>query len=307
MAGIYVIPEERRTQGHDQRRNASPRQNERRSGQDRRQADNRSVQKGELDAFLDFLSNRYGRLAEFIKDKEKKKLAIVGASFTVMSLVTSVLLGVVSLDQKGIDTLLGTPFTVLFVVVAIGVVFANAAIIKYVVSMKCQSLLATRQANCLRQAMHDVIFAKLEGLFPRKLNQRMLDNDDVKGSLLDQNTRYWALYGRHEKFPLDNDELRGNYKAHSIYFKSSDIFSIIAIAAYTLLLAVSPIVFLIMKSEELQFNASMAMFLGVICGVSAILLILFVVYVLRASVRGIRATLSKDELIHYELRKASAQ
>ena len=68
MAGIYVIPEERRTQGHDQRRNASPRQNERRSGQDRRQADNRSVQKGELDAFLDFLSNRYGRLAEFIKD-----------------------------------------------------------------------------------------------------------------------------------------------------------------------------------------------------------------------------------------------
>lgn len=300
MATIHVIPAERRVMGSEQRRSTQPRTTDRRSGDERRQPEYACVPKDQLDTFLEFLAARYERLSAFIQDKEKKKLIIVGASFTVLSLVTSVLMGIVSLEPNGFEVLLRTPFTILFVVVIIGIVFANASIIKYVVSMKCQSLLATRQANCMRQAMHNVLYAKLEGVFPRTLNEQMLKDKDTKDSLLDETTRYWMLYGRHEKFPLNNAELRGNYKSSSIYYKSSDIFAISAIAAYTLMLAISPIIFLMLKTDELQFNASIAMLLGVICGMSAILLILFVITALRSSMHGIRATLSRDEWINFQ-------
>lgn len=324
LSGHSIPTNNRRNPSLIDRRNAKP--------IDRRNEERKSVPKNSIDFLFDFLQWRGEFLTEHIRDKEKKKLAIIVSSFAVFSLVTTVALGILSSDSIKPETLKMPAFTILLGVFLIGIAFINTAIIKHIVSLKSDGLLFLRQLNCLRQALHVVMFAKLDGYLPVDLVQKVIDHqsaphqkpekksrrfslknirrrlyylfvtskkcktrfhrfesylkskryqcNELKQSLFDIDTYYWRLYGCHEKLPLDNESLRNSYATPQIFLRSADMFSIVIIALFTVLLTLAPTLYLLPTFDTPNATTKLFAWGGAI--VSAIFVLLVLTFVLQA-------------------------
>lgn len=283
--------------GFDQRNNVSDWKN---NDLDRRKKESKYLTTEQLDCLLNNYNTRYLYLIELIKDKEKKKLTIITSSFAVFSLLVTYILSVSTGATVGdIEKITSFPFLFVSLVFLSSISVINISIIKYIVSLKEECLLAIRQLNCIRQAINSIMFSKLEGYLPKTI-----DKEIFEGTIRDKTTKYWDIYGRHEKYPLNNFHLRDKYNSWKIFFicfTSSDMFAVFAISMFTILLASLPIMFLVRYVDVLQkFSIGEILFLG---SVSTILIFGFIVLVggsIIMSLRSIKKTLNKDETVSFD-------
>jgi len=99
---------------------------------------------------------------------------------------------------------------ILIVIMLGGISTISIALIKYLSSLKTDSIIAMRQINCNRQALYSALFAKVEGRYPHYAELGV--NDDG---------RYNLMYGRHRKFPIDNMDFRNSYSDPCNYWMFS--------------------------------------------------------------------------------------
>ncbi len=370
-AKIYVVENERRSiqssqrtkhnrrtpdPGHSavtvNRRHCSAEDRRNPTSPDRRDHARKTISKKNIDFLFEFLQWRGEFLTEHIRDKEKKKLAIIVSSFAVFSLVTTVALGMLSSKNINSETLISPAFNILLGVFLIGIASINTAIIKHIVSLKSDALLFLRQLNCLRQALHVIMLAKLDGFLPEDLFQEILGPqpspqkrpltknhrpllkrlarklhiiflsthakkryarmkqrhrveksrcDALKKNLFENGDFYWRLYGRHEKLPLDNEALRSSYSDSSIFFRSADMFSVIIIALFTVLLTLAPTLYLFL---EIDTENKMSIFIGQTGAVVSIAFIALVIIIVKSALKKIRHELNDDHSGNIHFRNA---
>lgn len=262
---IYVIDCENRRRGKDW------------NGDSTRAHEHEIITKERIDSYFEFLQNRAGKIVEYIQDKEKKKLWIIGGSYTVFSLVATVMVKILTSQSENIPSLLALPSIVLFSLFVIGVVLIYTSIIKLILALKADCILATRQLNCLRQSINSVIFSYIEKKYPRRLPEDRPGQDELVGTILDTRTNYWEFYGCHDKYPLDNLTFRSTYDKKSIYFRSADIYSVVIIAIFTSLLIMTPFGFLMAHIREKESLTAIDGFL--LGGISCIALVAFLTLV----------------------------
>ena len=247
------------------------------NGVDDRLAENEKITKQRIDGYFNFLQNRAEKIVEYIKDKEKKKLWIIGGSYTVFSLVATVMVKILTSQIDNIPSMLALPSIVLFSLFVVGVVLIYTSIIKFILALKADCILATRQLNCLRQSINSVIFSYLETKYPKCLPAERRDHEALEGTILDKNTKYWEFYGCHDKYPLDNLAFRKTYDRKSIYFRSADIYSVVIIAIFTSLLIMTPFGFLMAHIKESESLSAIDGFM--LGGISCISLAAFLALV----------------------------
>jgi len=141
---------------------------------------------------------------EYIKDKENKKLLIFRYSFAALPILG----GILTLLFAVIQELLLNPrspttsiFTlnIIFIFIASLILMMTITIIKYLIAIKGEIVLATRQINCSRQALLDTWKCIIDTTTTNGVNENL----------------YEKLIGRHNKYPLNNDGFRKHYQEKS--------------------------------------------------------------------------------------------
>lgn len=217
---------------------------------------------------LDYLQWEQTATADYLKDKEKKKLIMVGSIFTVFSILVSFLIAIVTYTKGELNNeALSTLFTGLsyFILMAIllAITITNIGIIKYITTLQGESLRASRQHNCIRQGILALLYEKIEDCFP-------IDKNKILKQLTKEDTTYWKILGRHIKLPIDNVTTRNRYDNLSILWHSADLFSVTMIAGFNVLLVVTPPLFykLYLISSS---GGDMSIFTFIIAGVSVLI------------------------------------
>jgi len=265
MGDLYLIDEERRKVIGDQP-----------DGEDRREEINSAILKEYVDSYFTFLQSKYCEMLEYIKDKEKKKLWIIGGSYAVFSLITTVIVNIFTRAPVNLEKIFSIPSIVLFSLFVFGVVLIYTSIIKYILTLKADCIIATRQLNCLRRAINSVLYSFFEKKFPNEIDS--CPNEIRSGTIKDLESGYWKYFGQHDKYPSDNEGFRTAYNKPSIYFLSADIYSVIVISIFSSLLIITPFSFLLANISESSSNltAIEMFFLG---GVSTVALLMFITLV----------------------------
>lgn len=119
-----------------------------------------SVDDKYVDDLLTHCEKRRIDLELHLRDKEKKKLTIIVSSFAVLSLVITILFNISSSFAAETSATSTVAYGIALLTFLSAIAFVNISIIKYVVSLKMDCLVALRQLNCNRQAIHTFIFAK---------------------------------------------------------------------------------------------------------------------------------------------------
>jgi len=237
----------------------------------------REMARARVDSYLMFLQDRSNQLIDIIKDKEKKKLWIVGGAYAVFSLITGVVVNIFTRPVDNVPDLFAVPSIIVISLLVVGVVLIYTSIIKYILALKSDCILATRQLNCLRQSINSVIFSYIEKHFPKPLPEDM-DSRRFAGTIKDTETDYWELYGQHDKYALSNITFRDTYKKGSIYFRSADLYSVLVIALFASMLIITPILFLAYVHESQVSLTPAEIFIS--GGVSFVSLIVFLALVI---------------------------
>lgn len=171
-------------------------------------------------------------------------------------------------------------------ILLLGINGINIAIVKFVLAKKSDIVSATRQINCIRQAVLATTFAQMEGRYPSS-SQELKEHD----------TTYWKMLGRHIKFPIDNDGLRQKYNNPYILFMSADYFAVVVIAGFTVIVSFLPLAWLL-SDQFMKLHTSTpisAMLLGVVGGAVGVLFPLTTFFFVRSSIREVDKALSPDE------------
>lgn len=278
--------------------------------EDRRDFVPRNVADSELDDLISHCEHRATELEGHLRDKEKKKLTIIVSSFAVLSLVTTFSFNIAKAYAGQLDAVTTVAFGVALLGFLCAVAFVNIAIIKYVVALKMDCLLAIRQLNCNRQAIHTFLYAKWQRIFPSRSLNEMKTKGDFDGTILDRNTHFWRIYGRHEKYPLNNVDLRSTYielqnnkgkLLSRLPYMPADIFAIYAIAVFTFVLLVLPMpVFILFADSFFSFSTIVALIIGAISIPLANRSWNLVVSVVDNAIDKIIRKLQNDEVYPYE-------
>ena len=170
-----------------------------------------------LDFFISHLTDEQKELVQHLKEKEDKKLVLVKYIFSVLPLFASVAtaafsyLIVIFKEKPIIDPVfIVVMFNILIVIMLGGMSTISIALIKYLSSLKTDSIIAMRQINCNRQAIYSALFAKVEGRYPSYSELSVNSND-----------RYNMMYGSHRKYPIDNMDFRRSYTEPCNYWMFS--------------------------------------------------------------------------------------
>jgi hypothetical protein len=214
-----------------------------------------------IDQFIKHQEQNIAQHRDDIRFAHNKKFIILGSTFTILALITTVFISLI--EKLDMSTITTSVVSTLFVLIISAV---NFSITKYLLDLKLAQIRALRGLNCSRQSLHAVLFAKLEGKLPKKL-PRNGDQAYLPGTILDKSTKFWEVYGRHEKYPLHNAELRGRYldsvkidsngvtkfkpKKH-LWFKSGDIFPIYMLAIITLITIMSPVIIFLIEEKNFE-------------------------------------------------------
>lgn len=138
-------------------------------------------------------------ISEALHDTRKRKFFAINVSIILFPGLIGGILAIASyLEKVGVDQdeKVGY-YWVTIVAISIFIGIANMISIKYIAAYKAQANLFIRQLNCLRQARDSVTYNRIEGKFPKDLK-----------FLLDKNTTYYKIFGRHRKLYIGNEELR---------------------------------------------------------------------------------------------------
>lgn len=254
--------------------------------------------------FLEMLQWNYINLQDFLRDKEKKKLAFVAGTFAVFSLFTTVLLSVLATASKDEKALFTLWFIIPFIIFIVGVAIVNVSMIKYIVALKLDTLLAMRQLNCVRQGIHSISYLLFEGEFPKPFEQHMFTQggrEAFRDTLLDVDRGYWHIFGRHEKYALNNKEMRDLYNSWKVYYRSADFFAICALVIFTLMLVLSPFFYVFVANIDLTKNQTLI--LGMICGATALVVVSLVVRMVIVARKEVVDLLRSDEEFSIEKKR----
>lgn len=196
-------------------------------------------------------------LLEYLKDCNSRKITLFKVALAVFSVLTTGLVTIYSLYSKGAGKGIEEPFDILFVVVLVSMGLINFSIIKELISIHASRLITYRQMNCLRQAMDSIRYARYEGKYPEAISE-----------LRATGTAYWKAFGQHRKLPLDNAALRQSEKG---LFRSPDKFMILIIASLSLVVMMSPLVYVVAYARD-SFTA------GLLSGTLGVFFVAVVIY-----------------------------
>lgn len=170
-----------------------------------------------LNFFISHIRDEQTELIQHLKEKEDKKLVLVKYIFSILPVFATVATVAFSYmififkEKLDIDpAFIVIMFNMLIVIMLGGISTISIALIKYLSSLKTDSIIALRQINCNRQALYSALFAKVEGRYPRYPELDVNSND-----------RYSMLYGSHRKFPIDNMDFRKSYSEPSQFWMFS--------------------------------------------------------------------------------------
>ena len=162
-----------------------------------------------LDYFISHVRAEQVELVQHLKEKEDKKLVLIKYIFSVLPVFATVAtvafsyMIVIFKEKLLIDpAFIVMMFNMLVVILLGGISTISIALIKYLSSLKTDSIIAMRQINCNRYALYSALFAKVEGRYP--------SYDEL---LVNSNDRYNMMHGSHRKFPIDNMDFRSSYTA----------------------------------------------------------------------------------------------
>ncbi|NOZ53964.1 MAG: hypothetical protein GXP08_12695 [Gammaproteobacteria bacterium] len=281
-----------------------------RSGNERREVDRRSINnigvtRSSLEYLIETIKWRSLALSEFTKDKEKKKLMLIISSFGVFSLLATVMITWLSSDKyTGISSIEYVEIFI-FTLFIFAVVIINLAIIKFIVSFKRDGLLIVRQINCLRQSVHVALHYLLTAGSNEKIFLAKNNTSEFIKIFKDESSLLYNLYLKHEKYPLDNSELRKAYESDDIIYKSADLFSIFVIALFSFVLIAIPTLMtifqLVMGIIGTDTTYPLAMFLAIEGVITLLLIFLYTKKVIKESVEEIRKELKKDYSAGFEI------
>lgn len=208
-----------------------------------------------LDQIIRHLEQNMVQQKEDVRFAHNKKFLILGSIFTLLTIIASFVIGLAdSFDYdpgKMSKTLIATIcISLAFFILIISAI--NFLIIKYLIDLKLSQVIALRGLNCNRQCLHSMIYAKIEGKLPRKLPTVEDEKTNLTETILDPSTIFWEIYGRHEKYPLNNVELRERYLVvnennkfelqKNLWYKSSDIFPVYVLAIFTVVIIALPFI-----------------------------------------------------------------
>jgi len=193
------------------------------------------ISRSELSRLTDILRDEQTILIQFISDKEQKKIqiyrfllaaiAILGVSAVAALPLLEKFISMEPIEEMlnssnkfGTTLMIYSVFNIVGLIAVIAVNLINATVMRYILSIKTNITLASRQLNCNREAIQRAISAQLCGSYP------LAENYTGKGT----NGEWYEaekLYLSHNKFPTNNINLRAvffrrqrNFIIKIIYF-----------------------------------------------------------------------------------------
>ena len=157
-----------------------------------------------IDYFIKHVEYKMSQQREDIRFAHNKKFLILGSTLTVLTILTTFIIGIMDVYKPNMGNTVAASIGVSLALFLLIVSSINYSIIKYLVDLKLATIIAVRGLNCSRQSLHALLFAKIEGKLPIKLPLLESNEIDTSGTILDKSTRFWEIYGRHEKYPLNN-------------------------------------------------------------------------------------------------------
>ncbi len=274
MTNIYKINKENRSVNGDVN-------NERRK--------NKSILREDLIYAIDTQKWKTEQLYNLIENKEKKKFLVTNVSFGVFAVLSGLVAALAAMIAKyGGDIIISSALYCSLIIVIAGANLINISVIRYIVSLKGDVLLAVRQLNCIRQSLHSMMYTLIEGKDPS-------DNfyNDKGNAGIDCCSVYYDYIGSHIKYPMNNEELRDRYFKikdgvyvydYRALYRSADLFATCCIGAFTFLLTFMPI--LIVLYSYYSIEGDNANFIsGVVSAVLAIMVGTLFFYVARRIIR----------------------
>jgi len=192
---------------------------DRRGESDRRIS--RGVSREALENVEGVLREEQKILLEFIADKEMKKQQVFRFQLAAIAILAASLLVALPLFEKfiakqsisneivSVGNLADNVFLLLVVFNVVGLIvialisLTSVAVTRQITSFKTNIILAVRQLNCNREAIQDVVTARICGLYP---SSNWRDEGEI---------HKWepahTIYTRHNKFPIDNADLRRSF------------------------------------------------------------------------------------------------
>lgn len=262
MNNIYKIDKENRV-------------NKRNIDDDRRV--NKSILREDLIYAIDMQKWKIEQLYKLIDNKEKKKFLVTNVSFGVFAVLSGLAAGLAAMIAKySGDYIVSSVLYCSLIIVIAGANLINVSVIRYIVSLKGDVLLAVRQLNCVRQSLHSMMHTLLDGIGPSSNFYSNKGNESPEcGSI------YYDYIGSHIKYPMNNEALRDRYfrkkKGKYVYdyralYRSADLFTTCCIGAFTFMLTFTPIFLVLYIYYSTGWNkenfvsgaisASLAIFVG---------------------------------------------
>jgi len=217
---IPVITEEKRLFPYPDRRREKnekliPKENDRRKGDPERRKI-RGITKDDLSNVTDILREEQDTLIKFISDKEQKKLQVLRFQIAAVVILGAATITALPLIESFFSTFVSKeitkplkivyPILIAYNFMGIIVVFATClmgfTVVQHIMSIKSNVMLAVRQLNCNREAIQDVIAARLCGTYTIG---GWKSNDDIDWEPAK------SIYLRHNKFPTNNSGLRKSF------------------------------------------------------------------------------------------------
>lgn len=231
MSNVYRIDEDKRNEDRKV---------------DRERRSNKSILREDLVYAIDTQKWKVEQLYQLIENKEKKKFLVTNVSFGVFAVLSGLVAAIAAMIAKyGGDLIVSYVLYCSLVIVIAGANLINITVIRYIMSLKSDVLLAVRQLNCVRQSLHSLMYTFIEGVGPPEdfcKNKGKPDDD--------RNSLYYDYIGSHIKYPLNNEDLRDRYfklrKGSYVYdyralYRSADLFAMCCVGAFTFMLTFTPI------------------------------------------------------------------
>lgn len=268
MNNVYVIEKERRFGAPDSRTDK----------QERRRND--SLLEENLRECIHVQQWEYDNLTKLIDSKETKKFGVIKISFGVFAVISGMMAAIATFLAKYGDTpareAIEYALSVSMVILMAGANLMNLTVIRYIVSIKSDVMLAMRQLNCVRQGLHGLLYTLLHRHSPN--DKFEMDKGLPKSGEIGL---YYYYVGRHIKYPFNNELLRSQYLKkngdndyrgydYKALYRSADLFAICTIISFTFCLTSAPIILFFYKyySNKNDFLSGVLLtatiFLGII-------------------------------------------
>ena len=225
----------------------------------------------------------YDRLSDYQSTRVSYVKMILGLYAVLIPVMTTIItIGGRSVGGKNYDFFSDSASLVIISAILITVGLVSLALLRIIVTSKATAVLAERQVNCNRQAIHAIYLEYFDGIKTEKEEDFDPNRPEIKES------DYCKIFGRHRRYPIGNDHLRTKYESFLSTVANTEDGLLAAILSFLTTAIVA------MGTFGILYAVGISGFLaGIATTVMSILIILAIIFINYTSMKPVQEALEK--------------